>query len=185
MNNFSRLAVFLLITAGIVGYLKTGAGLFEQVKTSGLRIQLNSIDRALVLSHQQKRRYPRDFGSFIRSEFGHEGGQDPSKDPWGSYYFFKKTSSGFDLSSAGADGQFGTDDDVVWRRDGSTAGIVQEKASVPRRSVATAAVGDQSEDPLLLRLESMLEERVLELETLDEKELSQMLSTLLEQNWFE
>jgi hypothetical protein len=185
LNHFSRIAVFLLITAGIIGYLKTGVGLFEQVKTSGLRIQLNSIDRALVMSRQQRRHYPRDFGSFIRSQFGKEGGQDPSKDPWGSYYSFKKTSTGFDLSSAGADGQFATDDDVVWRRDGKTAGIVKEKASLPKRSVSTAAVGDTSDDPLLARLESMLEDRVKTMETYNEKELNQILSTLLEQNWFE
>jgi hypothetical protein len=185
LGNFGRIGVFILITAGIVGYLQTGAGLFEKVKNSGLRIQLNSMDRALELYKKKKRKYPRDFGAFVRSEFGQDGQRDPSKDPWGGYYVFTKTGSGFDLSSAGADGRFGSDDDVIWRRERSTAGIVRERAKISKRRVVSESTGQKHDDPLLVEIERSIEKRIRESERMSEEELNRLLTTLLEQNWLE
>lgn len=186
MRNFARLAVFLLIIAGIIGYLKTGADLFEQVKGSGLKLQLNQIDQALVQAKRQSRRYPRDIHAFLREQFGQDGARDPSKDPWGTHYVFSSKGRGFDLSSAGADRQFGTEDDVIWRRRGDERGLVQEKVKLSSRQRRVPEQAQEEPlDPLFAQLISLGQDRVKAVDSYSEEELNQVLVDVLKYSGME
>jgi hypothetical protein len=187
LGNFSRLAAFFFILGGIVAYLKVGAGLFDQVKSSGLRLQMGAIDKALELEKAERRRYPRDIAAFLRDSFG-EGDRDPAKDPWGSYYQFQPIPGGYELSSAGEDEQLNTEDDVIWRREKSRAGLVEKRQSKLMGPMVVASKEEDKVDPLLLRIEeawSSLGDRPPESLVMDEAAMNSFLKTFLEQTYVE
>ena len=174
---------------GIIAYLRVGAGLFDQVKTSGLRLQLGAIDKALELEKLERNRYPRDIAAFLRNSFGGEDEhKDPAKDPWGNYYQFQLLPKGYELSSAGEDETAGTEDDVIWRREGEISGLVEKRKGGVSGPVVMGGEKEEEVDPLLERIESawmLLEERPPETLVMDEAAMNSFLKTFLEQTYVE
>jgi hypothetical protein len=188
LGNINRLAAFFFILGGIVAYLRVGAGLFDQVKSSGLRLQMGAIDKALEMERSERRRYPRDIAAFLRDNFGGDEGRDSAKDPWGNYYQFQLIPGGFELSSSGEDETSGTDDDVIWRREKNVAGLVEgSQSKVTGRKVALGP--EKAEvDPIFERIEAAwikLEDRPPESLVMDEAAMNSFLKTFLEQTYIE
>jgi hypothetical protein len=184
LGNFSRIAVLLLIISGIIAYLRAGAGLFEQVKNSGLRLQIGTIDRALELEKQTRRRYPKDFVAFARKEFGQDGSKDAATDPWGQFYHFEQIKNGFRLSSAGADGHFSTADDIVWERSNGVGQFVDSQQQHSSISLPTKPLElNGSEDPLMAQIELLLSAASSDKD--DEEDLNRFIARFLEQNLVE
>lgn len=142
MGGSSRIGVVILILLGIFAYLKTGSTLFMKVKSSGARLQMRSIDRALQAYSFKSKRYPKNFVSFMRKSFDSKNGKDSSLDPWGFQYKYESSAKGFTLASAGLDGKFGTEDDLAWVRNGNQAGMEQGVSRF--KGVATAEVKTSS-----------------------------------------
>lgn len=188
LGSFGRLATFFFILGGIVAYLKVGAGLFDQVKSSGLRLQMGAIDRALEMEKADRRRYPRDIAAFLRDSFGDDEGRDPAKDPWGNYYQFQLISGGFELSSSGEDEVLGTEDDVIWRREKASAGLVEKRQGTLAGAVKLSGKREEEVDPLLQRIEAAwqdLDDRPPESLVMDEAAMNSFLKTFLEQTYVE
>jgi len=191
LGNFSRIATFCFILGGIVAYLKVGAGLFDQVKSSGLRLQMGAIDKALQMEKTERRRYPRDIAAFLRGQFGLEEGRDPAKDPWGNYYQFQTLlvgtlPVGYELSSSGEDEILGTADDVIWRRENDLAGLVEQRSAKIVSPVLAGAKDQEQVDPLMARIEEAwknLGKRPPESLVMDEAAMNNFLNTFLKQTY--
>lgn len=89
-------------------------GKVQNATTSGL--ELDGICDLVVTEFLEEGRLPvDDFGKFLLSNTQTGKGQtnrDRSKDPWGTPYKIKVIVYGFEVSSAGPDAQWGTDDDL-------------------------------------------------------------------------
>ena len=186
MKNFSRLALLLLIITGVVSYLRTGIGLFQQVRNSGLRLQMGAIDKLLELEKNSKQRYPRDFALFMRQNFKNEINKDAAMDPWGKYFHFKSHAMGYELSSAGPDGIFGSEDDVAWKRDGQIGKFLEGSQAVlassagrgtRKSSIATSTAELSDVDPLLAQIQIWMSEA--QVQTLSENERNDFISKFL------
>lgn len=169
--------------------MKAGAGLFEKVKSSGLRMQFSNIDRALEQKRAQTRRLPRDFAAFMRAEFsqGGDAERDPAKDPWGTFYRFQKTKTGFEIMSAGPDEKMGNEDDLVWRRAGDDAGLINdpdELARVPRKAKAVVVKTPAKQEGIDKIWMALLEQEQAKLR-LDDSAINEHLETFLELTVFE
>jgi hypothetical protein len=184
LRSFARIAMLLLIITGIVAYLRTGIGLFQQVRDSGLRLQIGAIDKALELEKSAKRRYPRDFSTFIRQHFGGSTGKDPAMDPWGKFFYFEKNNNGYVLSSSGPDKTLGTADDVVWRREGQSAKFLEAEEVPHGQKVKTEVAQLETDaDPLFAQIQVWIQ-GVSQPEE-DEAEFNAFIANLLEKTWVE
>lgn len=192
MKNFSRIALLLLIITGVVSYLRTGIGLFQQVRNSGLRLQMGAIDKLLELEKNTKQRYPRDFVLFMRQNFKNEINKDAAMDPWGKYFQFKSHVAGYELCSAGPDGIFGSEDDVVWKREGQKGKFLEDSKEVmattgrlgqksPIASTITQVQGDN--DPLLAQIQVWMS--AAQVESLSENERNEFIAKFLKNHWIE
>ena len=56
----------------------------------------------------------KDFSEFVRS-IAHSDAKDVAKDHWGNFYELYKVDAGYEIVSAGADEEMGTDDDIIAR----------------------------------------------------------------------
>ena len=54
----------------------------------------------------------KDFSDFVRS-IAHSDAKDVAKDHWGNYYELYEVDQGYEIVSAGADEEMGTDDDII------------------------------------------------------------------------
>ncbi len=75
------------------------------------RYQMRVVGHALEVEHIQSGRYPDDIAGLTASAFD----DADFADPWGNAYDYEVTDFGCVLSSAGADGEAGNDDDIVLR----------------------------------------------------------------------
>lgn len=125
--------VELMLVVIIIGVLAAMvvprlAGRTEQAKIARAKSDLASIGLALDLYELDMGEYPKDLQSLITQPAGGSGesrwnGPYLKKglpdDPWGRHYEYKvppEHGHDYDLSSLGADGQKGTDDDVTnWK----------------------------------------------------------------------
>ena len=119
----------LMLVVIIIGILSAMvmprlAGRSEQARAQAAKVDINSgIPLALDLYEMDLGRYPEAL-DYLRTR----SGGDPQSwrgpylkkkpmDPWGSPYIYKYpgqyNKEGYDLSSAGSDGQAGTPDDIV------------------------------------------------------------------------
>ena len=167
-----------------MAYLRTGIGLFQQVKNSGLRLQIGAIDKVLEFEKNSKHRYPKDFTTFMRENFRNDITKDSSMDPWGKSFHFESRHSGYQLSSAGPDGVFGNGDDVIWLREGSSAKFIENAPShlTPVVTVATIE-SKKEEDPLFEQIESWM--LTLQSQQPKEDELNEFIAKFLKNHWVE
>ena len=56
----------------------------------------------------------KDFSEFVRS-IAHSDAKDVAKDHWGNFYELYEVEAGYEIVSAGADEEMGTDDDIIAR----------------------------------------------------------------------
>jgi hypothetical protein len=185
MKTFSRLGVFILIVVGIGAYLQTGIGLFEQVKASGLKLQMGRFDQALFEHYQTKRKFPKDFTVFSRKAFAQSTQEDPAKDPWGEYYRFEAHKKGYVLASSGGDQTWNSDDDLMMIREGDRLSFKFEKSSLKSSSGGESFAVEMSDDPLLRSIEDLMVKSAQEQIVLDEDTLNQWMETILEVSWNE
>lgn len=54
----------------------------------------------------------KDFSEFVRT-IAHSDAKDVAKDHWGNYYELYQVEQGYEIVSAGADQELGTDDDII------------------------------------------------------------------------
>jgi hypothetical protein len=83
------------------------------VRNPVANIQLKTFAKGLEFYKTVYGNYPNDFESFVRDNFESEAeGKDITKDAWGQSYKYVNKGNTYELSSAGPDGTFGTDDDI-------------------------------------------------------------------------
>ncbi|MBF0245954.1 MAG: type II secretion system protein GspG [Planctomycetes bacterium] len=156
-STFGRLSVFIFIVIGIVAYMKVGAGLFDKVKNSAIRIELNSIDRSLYGYSLTASGYPSNLKRFLVEHFKTKSPKDVGTDPWGREYDYTTDGSGYRIVSAGADGSFGTSDDFSLVRSAGEVSLLKGASAVRKEASASGAEPARSDDPLIRRLEALLD----------------------------
>lgn len=122
---FTLLEVLLvLIILVIIGGIVTVnfVGIQQGAQDDAARTQLNSIKRGIKLYQLQVgtlpsnlealREKPNDIADPTRWK-GPYFDEPIPVDPWGNEFKYSPSGTGFELKSAGADGQEGSDDDVV------------------------------------------------------------------------
>ena len=185
MKSFTRLGAFILIIVGILAYLRTGVGLFEQVKVSGLKLQMGRFDQALLLHYQSRRKFPRDITAFARRSFGEQHDGDPAKDPWGEWFRFEAQKEGYSLASSGPDQTWDTPDDVVMSRAGASLSFSSDASTLKKQHQRVVHRVDDGSDPLLLQLEQVMLELAARDTQLDEESLNAWMETVLKSSWAE
>jgi hypothetical protein len=185
LKSFARLGAFVLIIIGILAYLKTGVGLFEQVKVSGLKLQMGRFDQSLLLHYQSRRRFPTDITAFARRSFGDQQKADPAKDPWGELFRFEVQKKGYSLASSGPDQTWATPDDVVMSRVGGALSFSSDASGLQKQQKGIDHRVHDGRDPILLQLEQAMLELAAQDTQLDEESLNAWVETVLEGSWTE
>jgi len=104
----------------------------EQAKETAAKADISNMELAFDAFEIDTGRYPTNtegLKALLEEPSNAEGWKGPylkrgtPKDPWGKEYLYKQPGQynkyGYDLSSAGPDGQPGNDDDVInWSREG-------------------------------------------------------------------
>jgi general secretion pathway protein G len=118
--------IIIGILAGLVVPNLVGRG--EETRIKGAEADINGgISAALDLYELDTGSYPEKIDDLVIDPGSTKGWRGPyvkkglPKDPWGNPYTYKKpgsnNASSYDLSSAGPDGQHGTEDDVTnWKK---------------------------------------------------------------------
>lgn len=103
----------LVIIAGMVGVGIMGARARALPKVA--HTQLSSIETMLNLYLNEFGHFPTALGELRSPPDGSApiADKDIPPDPWGQQYNYQQTGNGYRVWSVGADGQDGTDDDVV------------------------------------------------------------------------
>jgi hypothetical protein len=112
-STIGKLSVFLLLIAGIVGYLRTGVDLFQKIKNGTINLELKAIDRALTGVKTITNRYPTHFKKFMTENFETKTNKTIGTDPWGKDYHYTLNPQGYTIVSNGPNHIFGDKDDVV------------------------------------------------------------------------
>lgn len=84
------------------------------IKNPVTNIQIKAFAQGLELYKGVYGIYPDDFGAFLKNNFESRAGEkkDITVDTWGNSYRYVKTGKYYEITSAGPDGEFGTDDDI-------------------------------------------------------------------------
>lgn len=113
--------VELLVVVAILGVLatiaiqKVGQHLDNANKTAA-KASVDSIDGAVLTYKIKYKKLPNNLTDLIKEDGDDEailaGGEGALVDPWGNDYKFEKNGRKYAVISAGADGEFGTEDDI-------------------------------------------------------------------------
>lgn len=83
------------------------------VKNPVANVQLQTFAKSMELYRTIYGEYPDDFEKFLKSNFETEAkGKDITLDTWSNHYKYINKGDNYELSSAGPDGTFGTNDDI-------------------------------------------------------------------------
>ena len=111
--------VILAVLAAIV--IPKMSGRSQQSKLAAAGTQIGGFELALNMFEADTGAYPKSLDGIVDEPNGAKDWKGPYMknipvDPWGNPYLYaypgKKNARGLDLSSAGPDGQMGTDDDI-------------------------------------------------------------------------
>jgi hypothetical protein len=155
-STIGKLSVFLLLIAGIFGYLKTGVDLFEKIKNGAINMELKSIDRYLTVEFNTKGKYPTHFKKFMSEYFDTRTNKKTGTDPWGNDYYYSALANGYTIVSNGPNETFGDMDDVVLVRDNKNFSINVGAASVDLKSLPTKPLMNSSPKKSVI-LEDLME----------------------------
>jgi general secretion pathway protein G len=112
--------VILAVLAAIVIPKMAGRG--QQAKETAAKSDIAGMETALNMYEVDTGGYPSNLDALVNQPSNATGWKGPylkqiKPDPWGNDYAYtfpaKKNASGFDLMSAGPDGQAGNDDDIT------------------------------------------------------------------------
>lgn len=147
-----KLSVFLFLVAGVFAYLKTGASLFEKVKSSAIRFELKAIGRAIEGHKILKGQYPLNFKKFIKENFESRSPKEVGLDPWGKEYQYYVYEDGFRVISAGPNGKFqDADDSILEKKKGVMEIVSSTKELGQRAEIANKNMDQEKEESKILR----------------------------------
>jgi hypothetical protein len=141
-TTIGKLAVFLLLIAGIFGYMRTGVDLFEKIKNGTINIELRSIDRQLLGVKLLKGKFPMHFKKFMSESFETKSNKKVGTDPWGKDYHYKVTLLGYSIVSNGPDKVFGNNDDIIATREKDSFNINVSAGKADMKTKPTALVAN-------------------------------------------
>ncbi len=188
-STIGKLSVFLLLVAGIFGYLKTGVSLFEKIKNGAINLELKSIDRALISEFNTKGRYPVHFKKFMTESFETKSNKKVGTDPWGKDYHYSSKLKNYSIVSNGPNGIFGDMDDIVAKRENQKFSINIGAASSSLKSSPSKPIikkeNDKSDliNTLMVYLDISKLERPFE--EISDEELAQHISKFLRDYGYE
>ncbi len=113
-----ELMVVIVILGGLIALV--GTNVFRALGESDLRLaetQIDSFQRSLKMYWAQNRKLPTSLDALaeVDPRTGEAWLESIPDDPWGNPYVYTPLSGKkFKIISYGADGQEGTEDDVVW-----------------------------------------------------------------------
>jgi len=106
---------------------------------------LTAAGDVLAQNYAASQGYPDDIGAFIASQLSLSLG-GPFQDAWGNAYQCTSTGEGCTIASAGADGQFGTADDIVLEHSGGTGSVDRDLDSLWSQVEAELAAAESTSE---------------------------------------
>lgn len=144
MGTAVKLAAIGFVMWFATEYCGVVSEVFSTAKESVAGIEVSQVDTAVRLYDMANDHLPKDQEEFVEAchTMLEQKGRDSAKDQWGTTFRYEKLGRrSFRITSAGADAQFGTSDDIALERKG-------DKATV-NRDVSTAiaeAIDKQTEN---------------------------------------
>lgn len=185
-STVGKIGIFLLVISGVIGYLKTGANLFENIRNGTINLELKSIDRALVGTKTLNGKYPKNFKKFMTESFETKSNKKVGTDPWGQYYQYKITKTGYWLASSGPNELMGDKDDISAERVGEnytiTTGAVEKSQQVQPTQHGQEQKEQANDEPSINEILAYIDIKNLErpFDDFTDKDIAQMIETLLE-----
>lgn len=111
----------ILVAVAIIGILGTVAVMnitanLDKAKVTAANESCRNIKSCVVNYNLQYKKYPSDLKQLVEAHGDDEpildGGEGALEDPWGNEYKFERNGKKILVTSAGPDGEWGTEDDI-------------------------------------------------------------------------
>ena len=108
----------IIVAVAIIGILGTVATIsitrsLDKAKVTAATEAVNNIHAACETYKMSNKKYPSDLNALVTGDDPYmKGGEGALEDPWGNNYKLVKKGKGIAITSAGPDGEEGTEDDI-------------------------------------------------------------------------
>ena len=108
----------IIVAVAIIGILGTVATIsitrsLDKAKVTAATEAVNNIHAACETYKMSNKKYPSDLNALVTGDDPYmKGGEGALEDPWGNNYKLVKKGKGIAITSAGHDGEEGTEDDI-------------------------------------------------------------------------